>query len=124
MRIPRPVLTVLFPAFLCYYAAVAHASLPGHGLAARPAPLSELGRVLSHVALPASVTNTVSETASRLRETVMASGLMTDTRPNAEEARRDFVALWADLEPSRTAVEAASPALDTPGSPVLVPGQD
>jgi len=124
MRIPKPVLTVLFPAFLCYYAAVAHASLPGHGLSARPSAFSELGRLLSYVALPASVTETVKDSLGSLRETVMASRLMTDTRPSDAKACRDFVDLWAALEPPRAVLEAPSPATDNPGYPVLVPGQD
>jgi hypothetical protein len=107
MRIPKPVMYVLFPAFLCYYAVTADAALQGRGHASRSATtLPDIGRLIPHLALPASLTEAASEAVTRLRETVLTSGLMRDTRPSAEQEKRDFVSLWADLEQSRQAEPA------------------
>jgi|GEM_PF-2708455 len=123
MRIPRTVLHVLFPVFLCYYAAVAHASLQGRGLApAANTLLSDLGRALSHLSLPASVSDTLRSAAGDVRQAVMTSALMRDSRPSPEQERRDFIALWADLEPARPTVPAT--VGEASGYPILIPGQD
>jgi alpha-ketoglutarate-dependent taurine dioxygenase len=99
---------VLFPAFLCYYAVAADAALQGRGHAARSAAaaLPDIGRLIPHLELPASVTEAASDAVARLREMVLTSGLMRDTRPSAEQEKRDFVTLWADLEQSRPAEPA------------------
>lgn len=107
MRIPKPVMYVLFPAFLCYYAVAADAALQGRGHASRSAAaLPDIGRLIPHLELPASVTEAASDALTRLREIVLTSGLMRDTRPSAEQEKRDYVALWADLEQSRPAEPA------------------
>ena len=122
MRISKSFLMVLFPAFLVYYVAVADAALQGHRLSARPAGRSAMGRLIPR--LPESVTGTLRTAMDGLREKVLASGLMTDTRPSPEQARRDFAALWADLEGPRPAAAAPSLPAENPGYPVLEPGQD
>jgi hypothetical protein len=124
MRIPKPVMYVLFPAFLCYYAVAADAALQGRGHASRSAAaLPDIGRFIPRLTLPASVTEAANEAVTSLREAVMTSGLMRDTRPTPEQEKRDFVALWADLEHSRPAAPAFL-AEKIPGSPAVVPGQD
>lgn len=114
MRLPKSFLTVLFPAFLIYYAAVADAALPGHSSS----------RTSGFSTLAASVAASVSTAMDGLREKVRASGLMTDTRPSPEQARRDLAALWADLEGPRPTVAGPALPADRPGYPVLEPGQD
>lgn len=122
MRMHKSVLYVLFPAFLCYYAAVAHASLQKDVLTGPESAFSQLRRIIPRLAVPACLTATVHRAMGELREAVEAAGLMRDSRPSAEQSRRDFVALWKDLEPSRPVV--ATPVEPDPGYPVLVPGQD
>jgi hypothetical protein len=108
MRIPRSLHYVLLPAFLCYYAAVANASLPGRGQPTRAV-----------AALPEVVT----EAVDSLRATIATSGLMRDTRPSPAEEQRDFVALWADLQPHHAGIVATQPE-PSADYPELVPGQD
>jgi hypothetical protein len=122
MRMHKSVLYVLFPAFLCYYAAVAHASLQKDVLSGPESPFSQLRRIIPRLAVPACLADTVHRAMSELREAVEAAGLLRDSRPTAEQSRRDFVALWKDLEPSRP--EAEAPVASDSGYPVLVPGQD
>ncbi|WP_428559302.1 MAG: hypothetical protein ACP59X_13855 [Solidesulfovibrio sp. DCME] len=123
MRLHKSVLYVLFPAFLCYYAAIAHAALQKDALYGPASALTELRHILPRLAVPACLSDTVSRAMDGLRLAVADSWLMRDTRPSEAQARRDFVALWADLEraPSRPATAAAP---ENPGYPVLVPGQD
>lgn len=122
MRMHKSVLYVLLPAFLCYYAVVAHASLQKDVLSGPESAFSQLRRIVPRLAVPACLTDTVHRAMGELREAVEAAGLMRDSRPTAEQARRDFIALWKDLEPSRPV--AAAPAEPDPVYPVLVPGQD
>ena len=122
MRMHKSVLYVLLPAFLCYYAAVAHASLRKDVMTGPESAFSQLRRILPRLAVPACLTTTVHRAMDELREAVEAAGLMRDSRPSAEQSPRDFVTLWKDLDPSRPAV--AAPADPDPGYPVLVPGQD
>lgn len=122
MRIPKPVMMVLFPAFLCYYAVAADAALQGHRAAGRPSVGAALARLVPR--LPDAVTETVHRTVADLRQTVLASALMTDTRPSAAQERRDHVALWAELESGLSAVAAPERERERPDYPVLEPGQD
>lgn len=122
MRITRSFLYGLFPVFLCYYSAVADASLPGRtGAPHSAAVLPELGRLVSRLTLPAAVTESVGQAMDELRTTIMASGLMRDSRPSPEQERRDFVALWADLQPASPPPDLSGQAANPAG---LIPGQD
>ncbi len=123
MRIPRRILYILFPAFICYYAAVAHAALQGKSVAPAAASLvSSIGQVVPRLALPETVAQRIRDAAHDLRQTVMDSAIMRDSRPSAEQERRDFVALWADLERPNPGLSAAVES--DPAYPALVPGQD
>jgi hypothetical protein len=122
MRIQKTVLYVLFPAFLCYYVAVAHTALQKDALAGPASAFSELRRIIPRLALPTCLNDTVDLTMGSLRRAVADSWLMHDSRPSAEQSRRDFAALWADLEPVPVMVDTPTTA---PSSyPVLIPGQD
>ncbi len=120
MRVHKSVLYVLFPAFLCYYVAVAHASLQKDALAGPSSAFSQMRLIMPRLAVPACLTDTVQRSMDGLRQAVAEAGLMRDTRPSPEQARRDFVALWKDLEPARQ----AEPTSAGPLSSHLLPGQD
>ena len=123
MRIPRRILSILFPLCICYYAAVAHAALQGKSVAPAAASLvSSIGQAMPRLALPETVAQRIRDAAHDLRQTVMSSAIMRDSRPSAEQERRDFVALWADLERPTPGVSAAVES--DPAYPALVPGQD
>jgi len=123
MRIPRSILYILFPAFLCYYAAVADAALQGRGLGARPAAMPSFSRIMPHLSLPSQMTDAVSEAVNDLRTAIITSRLMQESLPDPEQERRDFVALWADLQPARTMATPERLEKD-PGASILIPGQD
>jgi hypothetical protein len=57
-------------------------------------PAAHRGRVAT--IFPTALT----QAFAALRERLLASPLAVDTSPTPEQARRDFVALWADLETS------------------------
>lgn len=122
MRIQKTVLYVLFPAFLCYYVAVAHAALQKDALTGPASALTELRHILPRLALPTCLTVTVDLAMGSLRRAVADSWLMHDSRPSPEQARRDFAALWADLEPVPVMVDTPTTAQSS--YPVLIPGQD
>ncbi|WP_300162937.1 hypothetical protein [Solidesulfovibrio sp.] len=120
MRMHKSVLYVLFPAFLCYYVAVAHASLQKDALAGPSSAFSQMRLRMPRLAVPACLTDTVKRGMDGLRQAVTEAGLMRDSRPSPEQARRDFVALWKDLDPARHAV----PTPAGPAFSILLPGQD
>ncbi len=81
--------------------------------------LAAVGRLFALPSLPPAVT----EAFDAVRECVRRSPLMQDTRPSAAQERRDFVALWADLEQAGPSLDQEAPET-IPDYPVLVPGQD
>ncbi|MEA4857784.1 MAG: hypothetical protein AAGU21_01890 [Solidesulfovibrio sp.] len=123
MRLHKSVLYVLFPAFLCYCAAIAHATTQKDVLSGPTSALTELGRLLPRLAGPACLAETATQAMGGLRRAVADSWLMRDSRPSQAQARRDFVALWAELEGAPAWARHES-AAGTPGSTELLPGQD
>ena len=129
MRLKKAALCMLFPAALCCFAAAAHASLPGSMAQTPPSALAALLHILPRLALPACAEKTVADAMGGLRRAVAASGLMRDTRPDAAQEKRDYVRLWAALEPHAGTPDApdAADAANAPAQsryPLLIPGQD
>ena len=123
MRLKKAALCMLFPVALGCFAAAAHASLPGGMAQTPPSALAALLHILPRLALPACAEKTVADAMGGLRRAVAASGLLRDTRPDAAQEKRDYVRLWAALEPHAEPSDAA----DAPAQsryPVLIPGQD
>ena len=120
MRLSKSFVSVAFALCLAYCAVLANAAPSRRALVETPSPLTDLGRMLPRMSLPAQALLTAREGLARLRLVVQTSPLMHDSRPTDEAARRAHAALWAELETGLRTIPAAT-ITDPSG---VLPGQD
>lgn len=120
MRLTRSLVAVSLSACLGYCAVVANASPSRRSLEESRLSLAQAGGLLARMSPAAGTALTLRDGFYALRDAVRASALMHDSRQSDAASRREFVALWADLEsgPRHTPGDVTAEAAG------LIPGQD